>query len=307
MPAVSARHDQAWLAGETPDEELLVGRVGDHARDDLRGPGLETGKGTRDGRGQLVDVGVQVDVAVHLLRVDGGAGRRQPGMQADLDAEVVGGAVPPQVLTVGAFPDERGELVQGEVVGERVAGPEPVQRCPAGSQRQTGDQRPEPRPGRDDHLLGLPLGGRGAHGNPARAGLDAGDHRVRVDLGAQPPGRFGLRAHVALGVADPGTRVPDRDVVRGQARVLRLARGQFLVAELHDRQAGAAAAAIAPRTGRLPGGPVVRQPLWRTSSCPVCCPSPVHSSRDFRATAARPGCSWQAIRNSRVAPCEEPR
>src|SRR5215472_18403980 len=175
-----------------------------------------------------------MDVPVHLLRVDPGAVRYH-GFRADLDAVVLGGSVSPQASAVGPVPDKGGKPVQGEFARAWIAGPEPELRCPAGSQLQAGYQRAEPRAGRDDHLPCPELDGRGAHGNAVLAGLDAGDHRVRVDLGAQPLGGRRVRADVALGVADSRTRIPDGDVGFCQARVLRLPRAEFGVAELLDR------------------------------------------------------------------------
>src|SRR5258706_1023272 len=73
VTAVPAGDDHARVVLQAPDEELLVGRVRDHARDDLRRTGIKTRQGPRDAQGQLVDVGVGVDVAVHFVGVDPGA------------------------------------------------------------------------------------------------------------------------------------------------------------------------------------------------------------------------------------------
>lgn len=103
---------------------------------------------------------------------------------------------------------------------------------------QAGHQCAEPCAGRDDHLRRPELDGRGAHGNAVPAGLDTGDHRVRVDLGAQPLGRRRVRPDVALGVADSRARIPDGYVRFRHARVLGLPGEKFGVAEFLDRQPG---------------------------------------------------------------------
>src|SRR5215467_2156024 len=178
-----------------------------------------------------------MDVAVHFLRVDPGAIRHHR-FRADLDAVIFGGSVSPQASAIGTVPDKSGKAVQGEFARGWIARPEPELRRPAGSQLQAGYQRAEPRAGRDDYLRCPELDGRGARGDAVLAGLDAGDHRVRVDLGAQPLGGRRVRPDVALGVADSRARIPDGDVRFRQARVLRLPGEKFGVAELLDRQPG---------------------------------------------------------------------
>ena len=116
-----------------------------------------------------------------------------------------------------------------------------------------------------------------------------GDHGVRVDVGTEPLGGICLGADVALGVADPRARVPDRHVAGVQAGVLRLPGGQFIVAQLNHRQPGAAAAAASvPRTASAVRGTHVQAARLVHQSLPGFCAEPVHSSSDFSAIASQP-------------------